>query len=89
MTVEVEINGETFKGSSVQLLRMNYRPANGTFINTNTRAINSINHSEAVVIDLKSHGTLFALWPHDYPQKYSWKFGEIPTVQNHDTPKNK
>lgn len=78
MTVTVEIDGETFTGSAIQRLQVNYNAELGPYPNRHLAGVRRKN--EAVIIELGEHGYLFALWGRSgfteryvksYPTEYS------------------
>ena len=85
MTVTVEIDGETYTGSAIQRLQMNYDAERGTYDGYSGTLLTTTKWSnEAVIIDLGKHGYLFALWGYDYPNRYA---NAYPTEYPNGPPK--
>lgn len=74
MTVTVEIDGQTYVGSSIQRIQMNYNAELGPYPNPRLESVRWSN--EAVAIDLREHGYLFVLWGrgYRYPERYSYSY---------------
>ena len=82
MTVTVEIDGETYVGSAVQRLQMNYDAERGPYPNKVLETVGRRN--EAVIIDLREHGYLFALWDRSgfverYVKAYLTEYSQGPS----------
>ena len=72
MTVTVEIDGQTYTGSAIQRLQMNYDAERGLYDGYSGTLLTTTKWSnEAVIIDLEEHGYLFALWGYKYPKRYA------------------